>query len=91
MLHVCPAGPDAKECPCKMMPWMLSLWSAALYGDLKLVQSHLEVRGVPPDKPDAYNYTALHYAAQKVRLRPPLYHHHHHHCRSTPAQPQPTG
>ena len=55
-------GPQ-KECPCKRLPMLFSVFTAACYGDIESVRRHLDAKGAA-DTTDLYGYTAQHYASQ---------------------------
>lgn len=65
LMHGSSGGECSFSCPCKMTSTLaLSVWSAALIGDLYTVADRLSKKPALLNQSDDHGYVALHYAAQ---------------------------
>ena len=65
LFPVCPKHNSGEPCPCKKLPSITSIWTAASENDCARISYLVSARGLSPDKPDSGGYTALHYAARQ--------------------------
>ena len=59
-----PSSGEKRTCPCKKLPWSLSSFTAAEYGDLHTLSTKLRKDSNVAFRVDSAGYTPLHYAAQ---------------------------
>ena len=65
LFPVCPTCEKGEVCPCKSLPAITSIWTAAWENDAPRITYLVRGLNKDPSRPDVAGYTALHYAAQQ--------------------------